>query len=473
MLETKCSVKTEAVRMQELSLAAEDARSSPKRKLQVGPAPAGLTLYGDAPAERKRGKRALSAGVERSRNADVQVEGPLVVAEQVDRQGAAIFRTLGSIHCVLVRKRGSMFLETVASDSHHMIQLDLDAVELVHEPFQRDRKFQLRYRSGELSSSGRLRAESYAFMATTQDEYSAWVAGIQAWQARQTTGGGNSRDSRAADEKNAATNAGSIRGRQSRETSSKAPEQQSPRPNGPQHQTQPSIGDFVYSSPPQMKHFILIRHGHYINAHVPQVSDSQQVLSQMGRQQAGLTGKYLGNILSRIPTRHDVSIYHSDMTRAVETAAIIGNDVGEVTLNASRLLREGWPGTPYSTDFPVGGEAAARNNTAFSAAMQERGRLDSERMEKAFTWFFSAAGEAHEENEEESYCVLVCHANLIRFFLCRALGVDPESTWGHFEINHCGVTRIDVCANRPIKVVAVNETGHLPQSLITSSEDHL
>ena len=94
-------------------------------------------------------------------------------------------------------------------------------------------------------------------------------------------------------------------------------------------------------------------------------------------------------------------------------------------------------------------------------------------MEKAFQWFFDDSTDAQEENNEESYCILVCHANLIRFFLCRALGVNPATTWGHFEVNHCGVTRIDVCANRPIKVVAVNETGHLPQSLITSSEDHL
>ncbi|GMF42460.1 unnamed protein product [Phytophthora fragariaefolia] len=237
-------------------------------------------------------------------------------------------------------------------------------------------------------------------------------------------------------------------------------------------QAQPSLGEFVYSTPP-IKHFILVRHGHYINAHVPQVSDSKQVLSQMGRQQAELTGKCLGLAHNRIPTRHDVTIYHSDMTRAVETAAIISKNFGEVSMNASPMLREGWPGTPYSTDFPVGGAAAAaRNNSAFDA-MQERSRVDLERMGKAFNWFFTDSGKAQEESDEESYCVLVCHANLIRFFLCRALGVDPANTWGHFEINHCGVTRIDVCANRPLKVIAVNETGHLPQSLITSSEDHL
>ncbi|KAF4323617.1 hypothetical protein BBO99_00002215 [Phytophthora kernoviae] len=415
------SVKTEAVRIQELSLAAEnERRGSPKRKLQSVPIPTELTpLSGDIQPDRKRSnKRALlsSALDDRRRDGEsVEVEGLLVVAEQVDRrqaktQGPPVFRTLGSIHCVLVNKHCGLFLETVSNDSHHTIVLDVGAMDLVHEPFRQDRKFQLIYRPGGLESSGgSLRAASVSKLllrAVVMEDKNTWQ-GVQErvlmlnWQ-------------------------------------------------------------------------VLFKRSNVEKGQVYQVvSDSEQVLSQMGRQQAGFTGKYLGMILSRIPTRHDASIYHSDMTRAVETAAIISNDVGEVTLNANRLLREGWPGTPYSTDFPVGGEAAARKNSSFGAAMQERGRLDTERMETAFSSFFSASAEVQEEEGEESYCVLVCHANLIRFFLCRALGVDPESTWGHFEINHCGVTRIDVCANRPIKIVAVNETGHLPQSLITSSEDHL
>ncbi|KAG7400144.1 Serine/threonine-protein phosphatase pgam5, mitochondrial [Phytophthora boehmeriae] len=480
------SVKTEAVRIQELSLAAEsERRGSPKRKLRSGPVPTDLApLSMEIPPDRKRSnKRALlsSALDDRRRDGEsLKAEGLLVVAEQVDRktQGPPVFRTLGSIHCVLVNKQDGLFLETVSNDSHHTIVLDVGAMDLVHEPFRHDRKFQLIYRPGNLSSSGgRLRAASYVFMASSTEEYNLWVNGIrkhQNWQVSAAcTDDGDGE--RVAGDSGMGVNgelAGSFRSQQSEEGTSTPRDELSQQGQESLQQEQPSIGEFVYYTP-RIKHFILIRHGHYINAHVPQVSDSEQVLSQMGRQQAGFTGKYLGMLLSRIPTRHGVSIYHSDMTRAVETAAIIGNDVGEVTLNANRLLREGWPGTPYSTGFPVGGDAAARKNSSFGAAMQERARLDTERMDSAFTTFFSSFAEVEEEEDEESYCVLVCHANLIRFFLCRALGVDAASTWGHFEINHCGVTRIDMCANRPIKVVAVNETGHLPQSLITSSEDHL
>ncbi|GMF13695.1 unnamed protein product [Phytophthora lilii] len=346
-------------------------------------------------------------------------------------------------------------------------------MDLVHVPYKQDRKFQLRHRPGGLRDSGnKLRAQSYAFTASTKEEYVTWLNGILRYQV---SAGSQGRESSSSEMSGSAgsTASGSIRTQQGEAGANATGEDQLQQRQDEAclQQAQPSLGEFVYSTPPT-KHIVLVRHGHYINAHVPQVSDSQQVLSQMGRQQAEFTGKCLGTAHNRVPTRHDVTIYHSDMTRAVETASIIANSFGEVSLNPSPLLREGWPGTPYSTDFPVGGAAAARNNSTFEA-MQERTRVDLKRMEKAFTWFFSSSGEAQEESDEESFCVLVCHANLIRFFLCRALGVDPANTWGHFEINHCGVTRIDVCANRPIKVIAVNETGHLPQSLITSSEDHL
>ena len=118
-----------------------------------------------------------------------------------------------------------------------------------------------------------------------------------------------------------------------------------------QVQPQLPLGKFMYQTPPRTKHFVLERHGHYVNAYVSRASDTQQVLSQMGRQQAELTGKHLRAAHNRVPTRHDVSIYHSDMTRAVETAGIIASDFGEVALSPSSLLREGWPGKPYSSAF--------------------------------------------------------------------------------------------------------------------------
>ena len=59
------------------------------------------------------------------------------------------------------------------------------------------------------------------------------------------------------------------------------------------------------------------------------------------------------------------------------------------------------------------------------------------------------------------------------FFLCRALGIDPISVWGRFEINHCSITKIDLIQDSGAKIISSNETGHLPENLMTTSEDHL
>jgi hypothetical protein len=112
-----CSVKTEAVRIQDLSLGGEGPRSSPKRKQRPpsGTLPTDLTTLAKElpPSDRKRGnKRALLSSVPGNRRRDgevVEAEGMLVVAEQVDRgatqQQTPVFRTLGSVRSA--REKGA------------------------------------------------------------------------------------------------------------------------------------------------------------------------------------------------------------------------------------------------------------------------------------------------------------------------------------------------------------------------------
>ncbi|KDO30926.1 hypothetical protein SPRG_04829 [Saprolegnia parasitica CBS 223.65] len=217
----------------------------------------------------------------------------------------------------------------------------------------------------------------------------------------------------------------------------------------------------VASVPPKMLHLILIRHGHYVHAHTKHARDSEKVLSHIGRQQAELVGQQLQAMSA--PSRDDLLILHSDMRRAMETATIIGDFFPDCALSCTPLLREGWPGNPSPTDA---------NANVLSPKEQA---IEDDRLDAAYRALISTdvLDEAASLEGPHGCRVVVCHANLIRYFLCRALGISPVGVWGQFEINHCSITRLDIGSNGTCKVLSVNECGHLPTSLRTSSEDHL
>lgn len=399
----------------------------------------------------------------------------------------------GQIFCVLLLKnRATLHLETVSPHKHHLIELELGAMALIVATSTDERtKFTLQSPSFQPG-----RPSAYVFECATAAQCRAWVDAITGFRTRC--------ESQSLHFSTASTSSqtSSSRNRTARGGLSDANELAAPQrrvrsiasllPSLPRPQSSPALvavanpvhrsphSSFVFAAPPKTKHVILVRHGHYINAHARGAPDSQQVLSQMGRQQAEFTGTYLEQLYARAPTRHDITVFHSDMTRAVETAHAIGKDVGHCVLSATSLLREGWPGRPYSNLTPMSELLPGAGGKA------ELERLDAERMELAFQTFFTQSSASSrgrsgddggdddcEDEEQFSYQVVVCHANLIRFFLCRAMGVPPTGHWGHLEINHCGVSRVDVSEHRPLKILSVNETGHLPPSLITSSEDHL
>jgi len=62
--------------------------------------------------------------------------------------------------------------------------------------------------------------------------------------------------------------------------------------------------------------------------------------------------------------------------------------------------------------------------------------------------------------------VVVCHGNLIRYFVCRALKV-PIVRWTRMNSSHCALTRILIRDTGAIRVVSYNETAHLPPKLVT------
>ena len=62
--------------------------------------------------------------------------------------------------------------------------------------------------------------------------------------------------------------------------------------------------------------------------------------------------------------------------------------------------------------------------------------------------------------------MVVCHANLIRFFVCKALGVSVRK-WTKMLSNHASCTEIMVSPKGVTRLLSYNEAGYLPHELRT------
>eukprot|EP00731_Ephydatia_muelleri_P017994 Em0011g34a len=163
------------------------------------------------------------------------------------------------------------------------------------------------------------------------------------------------------------------------------------------------------------RHILLIRHGNY-----ERNAAGEKVLTTAGRWQATLTGQRLRDL------NHPYSvIYHSTMPRAAETADLIHGTLPEIPLVSCDLLREGAPAIP---DPPVS-HWTPKPHEFFS---------DGARIEAAFRKYFYRSPP---EQKHDSFEIIVCHANVIRYFVCRALQLPPEA-WLRFSIGHCSVTAV-------------------------------
>lgn len=182
----------------------------------------------------------------------------------------------------------------------------------------------------------------------------------------------------------------------------------------------------------ERKDLYLIRHGQ-LDLQAFGKNQFTAGLTPLGRAQAQLTARRLRSL--------PVSTIHcSTLGRARETAAIIAKQFPEVPVRASTLLWE----------LPNVGPA---HDKAWRVVFA-RGK---ERAERAFLRFVRPA------RGEPSVEILITHGNLIRYFVCRVLGIAPES-WSVLGFSHCGITQLTV-KPEGTRMVCYNETGHLPNRL--------
>ena len=188
----------------------------------------------------------------------------------------------------------------------------------------------------------------------------------------------------------------------------------------------------------------LIRHGQYV--HEP--TDEKRVLTELGRKQAECTG----NRLAELGVKYsDVVI--STMTRARETGDIILEQIPAALEEDHTITR---------TDILVEGspiEAVPR--IRFKPDQYEF--EDGPRIEAAFRRFFHRA---HYDQTTASHEVIVCHANVIRYFVCRATQNPPEG-WLRMSLANGSITEVVIEPNGQVYVMGVGDKGHLPVDMIT------
>lgn len=182
---------------------------------------------------------------------------------------------------------------------------------------------------------------------------------------------------------------------------------------------------------------LLVRHGQY--------TPEDGVLTEVGREQANITGQWIsahraddGNGEMRLD-----ALWASTLPRARETATIIAKSFPRARIRVASVLREGMYSKVKGYEVP--------------ADEREEDRI---RADAAWQRFFRVS------RRSDRFEILVCHGNLIRYLVCRALHV-PILRWTRMNSHHCAMTRILIRDTGAIRVVSYNETAHLPTKLVT------
>lgn len=192
---------------------------------------------------------------------------------------------------------------------------------------------------------------------------------------------------------------------------------------------------------PAARTIILVRHG----AYVPDAADSSPGpgLSPIGFAQAKLVAARLAGM----PGRFD-AVYSSPMTRAHETAKVIAAELPGVPFEVVPDLAECTPATRRK-------EVTADEKPEEMAACAAK--LDALFAKR----FVPAAGAERRE-------LIVCHGNVTRYFVTRALGVDTAA-WLEMSVGHASLTQIRIEPDGRFKVISVGDIGHIPPNMQTGA----
>lgn len=182
----------------------------------------------------------------------------------------------------------------------------------------------------------------------------------------------------------------------------------------------------------------LIRHGNYYEDD-ERDPDVGRWLTPLGIAQARL----VASRLRTLGVEFD-GMYASTMSRARQTAMVIHESFPELEPQLTRKLRECTPRT-WREDV-------------MERTSEEEWSSCEEQLEDAFATFFTPSP------DRDRHEILVCHGNVTRWFVTKALKVEEQS-WLQMSVYHCSLTVIKVLPDGNFKVISVGDIGHIPPEL--------
>ena len=187
----------------------------------------------------------------------------------------------------------------------------------------------------------------------------------------------------------------------------------------------------------------LIRHGYYNE------SDGRDEFTGKGLTPLGIAqARLVAARLKGMPI-HFSSLTSSTMTRARQTAMVINKDFPELKLKQDELICECTPPS-WRKDVMAGVDTTERDKCV-------------ENLEKAFKKYFIPSPDSNGSND-----IIVCHGNVIRYFVTKVLKVDTMS-WLQMSIANCSLTIVRIKPDGSMKLVSFNDVGHIPLNLQTET----
>jgi broad specificity phosphatase PhoE len=210
---------------------------------------------------------------------------------------------------------------------------------------------------------------------------------------------------------------------------------------------------------------ILVRHGQTDRSQPP-ADKLGNGLTALGRTQAELTARRL----SDLPV---TAIHHSTARRAKETAEVIATQFPGVPLQADPVLLECIPAYPPA--FVEWYRGVAAEQVAAGAVPVPAGmRLWLDLWPPGTPWPVMEEEVLQAEaafnrysrlpDDAKGHEIIVCHGNIIRYFMLRVLQAPPE-LWIHADIYNCGICEIALGGERGTYLLSFNDNGHLPAEL--------